>query len=69
MEYTVATGQDDSSSVWVELLVVLGLLQLRLDDGVAWQVVFATCSDPASRALSTRAVVPGRTAGTRFPST
>lgn len=33
MEYTVATGQDDSSSVWVELLVVLGLLQLRLDDG------------------------------------
>lgn len=26
VEYTVATGQDDSSSVWVELLAVLGLL-------------------------------------------
>jgi len=35
---------------------------------VAWQV-FATWSDPAPRALDTRAAVPGRTAGTRFPST
>jgi len=37
--------------------------------GVAWQVVSATWFDPAPRALSTRAVVPDRIAGTRFPST
>lgn len=33
VEHTVATGQAASSSVWVELLAVLGLLQLRLGDG------------------------------------
>jgi len=33
VEHTVTTGQEDSSSVWVELLAVLGLLQLRLGDG------------------------------------
>jgi len=36
---------------------------------VAWQVVFATWFDPVPRASGTRAVVPGRIDGTRFPST